>query len=151
MTEGETVGWHHRLSEREFERAAGDGAGQGGLVRCSHGLTSRWTQLSEWTTARTPFVCACLSAAQSCLILCSPVVCNPPGSSVHRSFQARILEQVVMPYSRGASQARVELTSLASPVLAGGFFTTEPPSKQRFSLASIYLFSCGSSSSVAEQ
>ena len=145
------VGWHHGLSGPEFEQAAGDGAGQGSLVRCSHGLTSRWTQLSEWTTARTPFVCACLSAAQSCLSLCNPMDCNPPGSSVHRIFQARILEQVVMPYSRGASQARVELTSFASPALAGGFFTTEPPSKQRLSLASIYLCSCRSSSSVAEQ
>ena len=29
--------------------------------------------------------------AQSCLILCDPMGCSPPGSSVHGIFQARIL------------------------------------------------------------
>ena len=31
---------------------------------------------------------------QSCLILCHPVDCSPPGSSVHGILQARILEWV---------------------------------------------------------
>ena len=35
MTEGETVGWHHRLNGHEFEQALGDGEGQGGLACCS--------------------------------------------------------------------------------------------------------------------
>ena len=30
--------------------------------------------------------------AQSCLTLCDPMDCSPPGSSVHEIFQARILE-----------------------------------------------------------
>ena len=30
--------------------------------------------------------------AQSCLTLCDPIDCNPPGSSVHGIFQARVLE-----------------------------------------------------------
>ena len=30
----------------------------------------------------------------------------PPGSSVHGIFQARILESIAMPFSRGSSQAR---------------------------------------------
>ena len=34
MTEDEMVGWHHRLDGPEFERAPGDGEGQGGLVCC---------------------------------------------------------------------------------------------------------------------
>ena len=29
------VGWHHQLSEQEFEQALGDGEGQGNLVCCS--------------------------------------------------------------------------------------------------------------------
>ena len=41
--------------------------------------------------------------AQSCLTLCDPVDCSPPGSSVHGIFQARILEQVTISYSRGSS------------------------------------------------
>ena len=49
-------------------------------------------------------VCAVLS--QSCLTLSDPVDCSPPGSSVPRILQARILERVAMPISRGSSQPR---------------------------------------------
>ena len=44
--------------------------------------------------------------AQSCLTLCDPVDCSPPGSSVHRILQARILEWVAISFSRGPSQPR---------------------------------------------
>ena len=44
--------------------------------------------------------------AQSCLTLCDPVDCSPPGSSVHGIFQARILEWVAISFSRGSSQPR---------------------------------------------
>ena len=39
--------------------------------------------------------------AQSCLTLCNPMDCSPPGSSVHEIFQARILEWVAISFSRG--------------------------------------------------
>ena len=39
----------------------------------------------------------------SCVSLCNPVDCSPSGSSVHGVLQARILEWVVMPSSRGSS------------------------------------------------
>ena len=48
----------------------------------------------------------CVSVAQSCLTLCDPMDCNPPGSSVHGILQARILELVVISSSRGSSQPR---------------------------------------------
>ena len=35
MTEGEMIGWHHRLNGHEFEQAPGDGEVQGSLVCCS--------------------------------------------------------------------------------------------------------------------
>ena len=35
MTEDETVGWHHRLSGREFGQTPGDSAGQRSLACCS--------------------------------------------------------------------------------------------------------------------
>ena len=35
MTEGEMVGWHHRLSGHGFEQALGAGDGQGNLACCS--------------------------------------------------------------------------------------------------------------------
>ena len=47
------------------------------------------------------FVCT-----QSCPTLCHPMVCSPPDSSVHEIFQARILEWVAIPYSRGSSLPR---------------------------------------------
>ena len=40
---------------------------------------------------------------QSCLTLCDPMDCNPPGSSVHGIFQARIPEWLAIPFSRGYS------------------------------------------------
>ena len=43
---------------------------------------------------------------QSCLTLCDPMDCNPPGFSVHGILQARILEWVAIPFSRGCSQPR---------------------------------------------
>ena len=44
--------------------------------------------------------------AQSCLTLCDPVDCSPPGSSVHGILQARILGWVAISFSRGSSQPR---------------------------------------------
>ena len=35
MTEDEMGGWHHHLSEHEFEQTPGDGEGQGSLMCCS--------------------------------------------------------------------------------------------------------------------
>ena len=33
--------------------------------------------------------------------LCDPMDCSPPGSSVHGILQARILEWVAIPFSKG--------------------------------------------------
>ena len=44
--------------------------------------------------------------AQSCLTLCDLMDCSPAGSSVHGILQARILEWVAMPSTRGSSQPR---------------------------------------------
>ena len=44
--------------------------------------------------------------SQSYPTLCNPMDCSPPGSSIHGLLQARILEWVVMPPSRGSSQPR---------------------------------------------
>ena len=73
-------------------------------------------------------VSACV-CAQSCPALCDPVDCSPPGSSVHGMFQARILESVPLPPSRGCFQHREGTCTSASPALAGGFFTTVPSGK----------------------
>ena len=38
---------------------------------------------------------------QSCRTLCDPMDCSLSGSTVHGILQARILEWVAMPFSRG--------------------------------------------------
>ena len=56
---------------------------------------------------------------QSCLILCHPMDCSPSGSSVHGILQARILEWVAIPFSRGSSWFRDRTQGSHS---AGSFF-----------------------------
>ena len=43
---------------------------------------------------------------QSCLTLCNPMDCSLQGSSIHGIFQARVLEWVVISFSRGSSRPR---------------------------------------------
>ena len=43
-----------------------------------------------------------VKVAQLCPTLCDPMDCRPPSSSVHGIFQARILEWVAIPFSRGS-------------------------------------------------
>ena len=64
--------------------------------------------------------------AQLCLTLCDPVDCNLPGISVHGILQARILEWVAIPFSRGCSQPRdwIHISCIGRQVLH-----TEPPGK----------------------
>ena len=45
-------------------------------------------------------------AAQLYLTLCDPMNCSPPGSSVHGILQARILEWLSIPFSKGSSWPR---------------------------------------------
>ena len=52
---------------------------------------------------------------------CHPINCSPPGSSVHGILQARILEWVVISFSRGSSQPRNE-THISGT--AGRLFTS---------------------------
>ena len=58
--------------------------------------------------------------AQSCPTLCDHMDCGPPNSSVHGILQARILEWVAKPSSRGLSQPRAQ-TQVSC--IAGRIFT----------------------------
>ena len=57
---------------------------------------------------------------QSCLSFCDPMDYSPPDSSVHGILQARILELVAIPFSRGSSWPRDQTWVSCT---AGGFFT----------------------------
>jgi len=62
--------------------------------------------------------------AQSCLNLCGPVDSSLPRSSAHETIQTGILRGVLFPAQGNLPDPGIEPTPLASPVLAGGFFTT---------------------------
>ena len=76
---------------------------------------------------RVPFLWGLLYlvlVTQSCLTLCDPLDCSPPGSSIHGIFHARILEWVAIPPPGDLPDPGSEPMSLESSALAGGFFIT---------------------------
>ena len=62
----------------------------------------------------------CVLVAQSCLTLCDPMKCSPPGSSVHGILQSRILEWVAISSTRVSSPLR-DRTPVSC--IASRFFT----------------------------
>ena len=82
-------------------------------------LAILWNSAFSWVCA----VLSCFSHVQRSVTLW---ICSLPGSSVHEILQARILEWVAMPSSRGSSPPR-DQTQISHMV--GTFFTTEPSGK----------------------
>ena len=94
-------------------------------------------------------VCVGVLCARLCLTLCNHMDCRSPGSSIRGSLQVRILEQVVIPKPGHLPNPGIKHVSLASPTLAGRFFTTPPPdivtqisktNKQSLSNCKIYFY-----------
>ena len=88
---------------------------------------------------------SCCLVVMSCLILHDLMDCSPPGSSVPRISQARILEWLAISNPGDLPNPGIKPTS---PVLAGRLFTTEPPGKppvtyppHYYTFLSISLFS----------
>ena len=73
--------------------------------------------------------CVCVKSLQACRTLCDPMDCSPPGSSVRGLLQARILEWVAMPSSRGSSNPGIEPTSPETPELQEDFCPWDSPGK----------------------
>ena len=69
-------------------------------------VTTDWKSVTDIHTKnkKNPNTTACVFATQSYLTLCDPIDCSPPDSSIYRILQARILEWVAIPSSRGFSQ-----------------------------------------------
>ena len=82
--------------------------------------------VKQWYTYTIEILCV-FEVAQLCPALCNPMDYSQQGSSAHGILQARILEWVGIPFSRGSSQPR----SPVSPALAGGFFAIETPGKPK--------------------
>ena len=67
--------------------------------------------------------CTPVKLLQLCPTLCNPTEWSPPGTSVHGILQARILEWVAMPSSRGSSRSRDRIHISYISHIGGGFFT----------------------------
>ena len=80
-------------------------------------LTVQWCQAgSLWSALVGVFISVKEKVTQSC-----PTLCNPTDYTVHGILQARILEWVAIPFSRGSSQPR---DWIQVSCIAGGFFTS---------------------------
>ena len=71
--------------------------------------------------------CIRVQLLQSSPTLCDPMDCSLLGSSVHGILQARILEWIAMPSSRGSPWPRGQTHIFCVSCIAGGFFTAEAP------------------------
>ena len=72
---------------------------------------------------------ATAKSLQWCLTLCNPIDGSPPGSSVPGILQERIQNGLPFHPPGDLPNPGIKSVSLASPVLAGRFFTTVPPGK----------------------
>jgi len=75
---------------------------------------------SETDRERELILKMCMLVTQSCLTLCNPLDYTPPGYSVPGILQARKLEWVAIPFSRGSSQPK-DQTNVSC--IAGRCFT----------------------------
>ena len=71
------------------------GKGEGKAIPSAHGVMNN--------------CCCCVIIIQSLSCYLQPMDCSPPGSSVHRILQARILEWVAISFSRGSSPPRDQI------------------------------------------
>ena len=87
---------------------------------CFHSLPS----LLSLSCSSSYLIADAAKSLVSCLTLWDPMDCSSPVYSVRGFLQARILEWIPMPSSRGYSRPGIEPASLRSPALVGRVFTT---------------------------
>ena len=121
------------------------GEGNGNPLQCSclenprnggawwaaiYGVTQSRTRLKRLSSSRNSNLCVCAKSPQPCPTLCNPMDCSPLGFSVHGILQARILEWVAMPSSRGSSPPK-ELNPISCHLLhwQAGSLPLEPSGK----------------------
>ena len=100
---GTQLGWDHHCSRTLCSSVTvppADGRSLQGL------LLTKSPFISTLKTGNNNDMCMPPKSLQSCLTLCDPMDCSLPGSSVHGTLQARILEWVAMPSSRWFSWPR---------------------------------------------
>ena len=81
--------------------------------------------------------------------VCDPLDCSPPGPSVHGILQARILEWVAIPFSKGSSQRdRTQVSHIAGkffyqPSLQGSLAVSVVTNQ--LGLCNVKIATCGTS------
>ena len=85
---------------------------------------------------------SCVPAiAQSCPILCKPVDCSPQAPLSMRFSRQEYCSGLLFSSPGDLPNPGAEPVSPASPALAGGFFTTSPPSKGQTVYPSLHCLS----------
>ena len=76
----------------------------------------------------------CVCELLSCVPLCDSMDCSLPGSSVHGILQARTLEWVAIPFSRGSAWSRkwTQVSCIAGRFLFTVWATREAPKSSRW-------------------
>ena len=114
---------------------------------CKVDEENRYTYMSGWVPSLfawkyhnvVNWLCMHAMSLQSCL-----TPCDPPGSSVHGILQARILEWVAMPFSRGSSRPRAGACVSLSPTLHSVSLLSELPGLPHYYVCpKLDIGSCG--------
>ena len=132
------VQWVHRVNETiqrnpSFVHISPAGKARKGKAddTSNQTLSKQWAEMESWKEVFFSWCAVCVLSRFRHVRLCDPMDCSPPGSSVCGILQARILEWVSMPSSRGSSWPPGNLPDLQGsnpcllfPALAGVFLTT---------------------------
>ena len=98
-----------------------------GRERWESGNMGSNQEVSEWISQG-----ACARSLQLYPLLCYPLDCSLPGSSVHGILPAKILEWVPIPSPGDLPDPGIKPRSLMSPALVGGSLPLVPPGKSKF-------------------
>ena len=105
-------GWAQVTSELWVRRWLASGKGNAGDKAAASGMES-WMELAhegvDWVWRKfQPFwtVCYCCLEAKSCLTLCDPIDCSPPGPLSMGYFKQEMLEWVAISSARASSLPR---------------------------------------------
>ena len=94
-------------------------------------VAESWTRLQWLGTHIFTHMHACVPSCFGHVWLCDPRDCSPAGFSVWEILQARTLQCIAMPSSRGPSRLRDRTCISCCSCLAGGFFAAEPRGRPR--------------------
>ena len=97
---------NNRERSEGFKEKSSGGKGWAGELSLTLRVRAETNGISISISGQDHYACVPAKSPQSCLTLCDAMDCSPSGSSVHGILQARILEWVAIPVSKGSSRPR---------------------------------------------